>query len=192
MAQGFFEVPAHAGCTYTEFIFRLHQYLRPKTYLEIGTLTGSTLGLSNSRSIAVDTEFRIERNIVGNKSVCLLFQMTSDNFFAQHNPQSLLGSPIDLAFLDGMHWFEFLLRDFMNTEAHCRNNSIILLHDCLPTDSYVGRRNPADASLSHLTSHQEWWAGDSWKAVVLIKKYRPDLEVYCFDASPTGLVAITN
>jgi hypothetical protein len=192
MTRGFFQTRDHSGCHYTEFISRLHQCLRPKTYFEIGTLVGDTLALSNSRSIAVDPEFKVERNIIGEKSVCLLFQMTSDNFFAQHDPQALLGSPIDLAFLDGMHWFEFLLRDFTNTEIRCKKNSIILLHDCLPTDSFVARRNAADTSQLHLTSHQEWWAGDVWKSVVIIKKYRPDLKIHCFDASPTGLVAITN
>jgi hypothetical protein len=118
--------------------------------------------------------------------------MTSDDFFAKYNPQVLLRSTIDMAFLDGMHWFEFLLRDLVNVEAHCRNNSVILLHDCIPTDSYVARRDHGDKSHLAETSHSEWWAGDCWKAVAIIKQYRPDLEIHCFDAPPTGIIAITN
>ncbi len=61
-------------------------------------------------------------------------------FFARHDLGGLLGKPISMAFLDGMHHFEYLLRDFINTEKHCSSNSVILLHDCLPTDRHVARR----------------------------------------------------
>src|SRR6516225_9125356 len=107
MTQTFLQLPDHAGCLYVEFLSRLHTYLKPKTYFEIGTLNGHTLALSKCDSIAVDPSFRLEVDIATGKSVCLLFQMTSDDFFAKYNPQVLLRSTIDMAFLDGMHWFEF-------------------------------------------------------------------------------------
>ena len=72
--------------------------------------------------------------------------MTSDEFFAKFDPRDALGSKIDLAFLDGQHLFEYVLRDFMNTEAVCEENSFILLHDCSP--STRGWRNASSSQVS--------------------------------------------
>ena len=45
--------------------------------------------------------------------------MTSDDFFASHDLAQVLGGrPVDLAYIDGMHQFEFALRDFMNLERY--------------------------------------------------------------------------
>ena len=41
----------------------------------------------------------------------------------------------DIAFLDGMHRAEYLLRDFMNTERFSHERTLILLHDCLPVNA---------------------------------------------------------
>jgi hypothetical protein len=80
----------------------------------------------------------------------------------------------------------------MNTERHARRNSIILLHDCLPTDPHVARRNNGDDTLAHRSSRPGWWAGDVWKTVAILKKYRPDLRLHACTAAPTGLIAVTN
>lgn len=68
-----------------------------------------------------------------------LFEETNDDFFAAHDLKRLFGRPVDFAFLDGMHEFPFLLRDFINTERNCRAGSIIVLHDCLPGDAHMER-----------------------------------------------------
>ena len=39
---------------------------------------------------------------------------------------------VDLVFIDGLHLFEFALRDFFNAEAWCSRTSTIVLHDCVP------------------------------------------------------------
>ena len=41
---------------------------------------------------------------------------TSDDFFA--DPEALGGATIDLAFADGLHWWEQTLRDVANLERH--------------------------------------------------------------------------
>ena len=122
----------------------------------------------------------------------MLFRQTSDTFFLENDLTLLLGGAADLAFLDGLHLFEFLLRDFINTEKHCVRNSIVVLHDCIPPDNHVARRNEADRRLSHESEHPNWWAGDVWKVLPILKKFRPDLDINIFDAIPTGLVVITN
>ena len=117
--------------------------------------------------------------------------MTSDAFFGAHDPKALLGGPIDMAFLDGLHLFEFLLRDFMNTEKHCKKNSVIFLHDCIPHDPYIAARSAADP-VHEQSLRKEWWTGDVWKILPALKKYRPDLSITVLDAVPTGLTVISN
>ncbi len=89
-----------------------------------------------------------------------------------------------------MHLFEYLLRDFINVERFCRPDSIVVMHDCVPHDPYIALRRPDDPRRA-LSSTASWWAGDVWKIVPALRKYRPDLRIYVFDAFPTGLVCVT-
>ena len=171
---------------------RLHRYRRPATYLEIGTETGRTLEMARCASIAIDPEFRLDRDVKAGKPSCGLYEMTSDAFFASHDPTALLGAPIDFAFIDGMHRYEFALRDFMNVERHCRPNSIIVLHDCLPVDTHMARVDQRDRQFAARAEHEVGWAGDTWKAIWILRRYRPDLRLFAFDAPPSGLVVVTN
>jgi len=182
-------VPDHAGERYESILRALHDYISPRTYLEIGTQGGKTLALSTCKSIAVDPEFKItSQTPIGRKPVCALFQMTSDAFFAEYDPTALFRGPIDFAFLDGLHLSEYLLRDFSNTERYCDRNSIIAMHDCIPVEvSVAGRENTKDRIEPH---RRAWWAGDVWRTVVALKRHRPDLEIICLDAPPTGLVVV--
>jgi hypothetical protein len=132
------------GAFYQTFLEQLHSMLRPQTYFEIGTLNDDTLKLASCTSISIDREYEISSNVIRKKPACHLFQMTSDDFFARHNPERIFGQKIDLAFLDGTHLFEFLLRDFINTERHCNRNSVIALHNCVPGDEFIAGRRPSD------------------------------------------------
>ena len=181
-----------AGENYVAVLSRWHRILKPKTYFEIGVASGATLELATCASIAVDPVISVTRPILANKPFCCCFQMTSDRFFDEHTPAGIFARPIDLAFIDGMHLYEYTLRDFINTERYCKKNSVICLHDCVPVDSYVGRRDVKDTQWQAATRNPDWWAGDVWKAVAILLRYRPDLKIHAFNASPTGLVAITN
>ena len=92
------------------------------------------------------------------------------------------GKAVDLAFIDGMHLFEYALRDFSNLERLCTPHSTILVHDCYPLD-----RQTADRERTTL-----FWSGDIWRLILLLKKYRPDLEINVIAAPPTGLGVIRN
>jgi hypothetical protein len=165
--------------------------LQPGNYLEIGTLTGDTLASVTCPTIAIDPHFQITQNVIGTKPSCHFFQMKSDDFFKFHNPNLILGRPVDFAFLDGMHRCEFLLRDFLNLEPYCVPNAVVLLHDCVPTEwPITSRVKLAEPSID--PDRSRWWTGDVWKTALALKKYRPDLEMLCLDAQPTGLVLITN
>ena len=170
-----------------------HDASRPQRYFEIGTESGASLRISRCASLAVDPQFRLKGDVLGTKPACFFHQSTSDDFFALHDPSAILRGPIDLAYLDGLHHFEFLLRDFVNTERHCRAESVILLHDCIPTDLFMARREHDDMTLAPRMPPplRSLWAGDVWKTLAILKTHRPDLTISCFDAPPTGLVAIT-
>ncbi|MGH7155803.1 MAG: class I SAM-dependent methyltransferase, partial [Acetobacteraceae bacterium] len=61
--------------------------LIPQTYLEIGTMSGTTLRLARCPSIAIDPSFSsLDKDVISGKPSCLLFQMKSDEFFAQYSP----------------------------------------------------------------------------------------------------------
>lgn len=189
--EAFWSCPPLKGEIYPQMLRRFHEVLKPRSYFEIGVLTGGTLELARCASIAIDPDLSRIKPSFHIKPSCFLFQSTSDAFFRDHDPQSLLGGEIDMAFLDGMHWYEFLLRDFINVEKYCKANSVVFLHDCCPVDSYVGRRDSPSTQFKAETQFPEWWAGDVWKVVHLLKKYRKDLKIIAIDAAPTGLIAIS-
>jgi hypothetical protein len=171
------------GRNLNEVLTSLHTHLRPKRYLEIGTWTGGSLALASCASLAIDPHFGLATDVVTVKPVCALYQMTSDDFFGNHDPTQVLGGPIDLAFLDGLHLFEALLRDFINTEKYCRRNSVIVLHDCIPPVLAWTPRTPPPGDA---------WTGDVWKVPLILRKYRPELKIYPLDSPPSGVVLITN
>jgi hypothetical protein len=56
----------------------------------------------------------------------------------------------------------------------------------------MARRDIGDLRYMDLTRHDPcWWAGDVWKVVLVLKRYRPDLKIRAFDSAPTGLVVVT-
>jgi hypothetical protein len=172
------------GLHYLSFFASLHTTLKPNWYMEIGTQTGASLELSSAKSISVDPVYRLRTEVIGNKPALYAFQETSDDFF-KNKHMDKLGAKIDLAFLDGMHLFEYLLRDFIGTEKHCNQTGLVILHDCLPWTTDMAHRSRRDAKTSS-------WTGDVWKMVPVLQKYRPDLEIEIVDAAPTGLVLISN
>lgn len=181
-------VHVHSGVPYIEYLQQAIQEHPSRAHLEIGTRTGTSIAGLSCPTIAVDPEFRLNTNPVGNKPACMLFQQTSDAFFAQHDPENLLGRPLDTAFLDGMHHFENLLRDFINTERCCASTGAIYLHDCLPVAVSMTHRD--EKAVAQSGPHAGWWTGDVWKLIPVLKELRPDLEISCLDCPPTGLVRI--
>ncbi|WP_068187816.1 glycosyltransferase 61 family protein [Mycobacterium sp. UM_CSW] len=179
-----------SGVFYVEFLKALHTHLTPRSYLEVGTATGASLAVAGCDTIAVDPRFDVNAGATGNRKRTFFFQMTSDDFFATENAPALLGRPVDMAFLDGMHRFEYLLRDFIGTEAACHPRSLILLHDCVPSNTRMALRQfqPGDSSEGDTAG---WWTGDVWKLLPILREYRPDLRLHILDCPPTALVAIT-
>ena len=169
------------GPDYEAWLDRLHAALRPETYLEIGVFLGATLALPRppTRVFAVDPEPSVRPRL---KTETHIFAETSDAFFAARRLEgALAGRPLKLAFIDGLHVFEQCLRDFMSVEAWCDPTSAIVLHDMVPLDEPTQRR----------TQETQFWTGDVWKALLALKHYRPDLDIFTIPAAPTGLTVVT-
>lgn len=172
------------GQNYLEFLGDLHKHLTPDWYLEIGTQTGKSLAMAECNSVAVDPNFVLKRDVIASKNSILFFQEKSDSFF-DGGFLHRLGEKIDVAFLDGMHLYEFMLRDFSNSEKHMTPDGTIVLHNCLPFDTRMAGRDRRKAPTRA-------WCGDVWKVVAILKEYRPELNVQVYDAAPTGMVVVQN
>jgi tetratricopeptide (TPR) repeat protein len=170
------------GEHYTQVLARLHAHLRPRTYVEIGVETGATLRLVQPGTLAlgIDPQPVVRYPLSAGVRI---FSETSDAFFANRDARSELGgAAVDLALIDGMHHFEYALRDFMHLEPLCGRASTILVHDCFPHDRRTALRK----------RETYFWTGDVWRLIVLLKKYRPDLAVHTIATPPTGLAIIRN
>jgi hypothetical protein len=170
------------GENYMSLLARIHAHLRPRSYVEIGIFQGEALALAvaPTRAIGIDPEPQLTRLPAANQKV---YAQTSDAFFAGHDLRAELGGlPVELAFIDGMHHFEFALRDFAHVESHCTRDSVVLIHDCYPLDRQTARRDGAPP----------FWSGDVWRLIVLLKKYRTDLAIHTIAAPPTGLALVRN
>src|ERR1700733_7310688 len=179
----------HQGINYHDYLRQIHHVIQPSSYLEIGVETGATLGLAQCRAVAIDPKFQLQGNPLGQRAETHFFQMKSDEFFARYNLETFLHHGVDFAFLDGMHHFEYLLRDFFNTEKYSHADTIVALHDCYPVNAEIadrernyGRRVDGDTRI--------WWAGDVWKLLPILRDFRPDLDVAVLDCPPTGLVVV--
>ena len=165
------------GDIYLAQMQRIHEYLKPRTYLEVGVFSGQSLRLANprTRTIGIDPVPQLAQPAGPMQTI---HSITSDEFFAQHDVIAELGGErVQLAFIDGLHQFEYALRDFVNIERVSNPDSVILIHDCYPLDRKTASRK----------CETIFWSGDVWRLIPLLKKYRPDLSVKVIATPPTGL-----
>ena len=76
--------------------------------------------------------------------------MTSDEFFKTNTKK------FDFVFIDGLHIYEQVRKDIINSVKFLNSNGIIILHDCLPTKIWN----------QIVPRIYTGWNGDVWKAIV--------------------------
>ena len=109
-----------------------------QAYLEIGCDDDKIFNSINIKKIGVDPFSG------GN------FRGTSDEFFLQNK------NKFDCIFIDGLHIYEQVKKDILNSIDCLNANGIIILHDCLPQT----------ISAQAVPRYRYLWNGDVWKAVV--------------------------
>ena len=97
---------------------------------------------------------------------------TSDNFFKKNN------ETFDCIFIDGLHEYNQVKRDIINSLEVLNEGGVILLHDCLP-DNYYAQAIP----------RCQWvWNGDVWKAIIEYRNFK-NVDVYtCYADHGIGVI----
>lgn len=181
----------HRGPYYLDFLALLNRELHPRSYFEIGTNTGLSLNCFSCDAVCVDPNYQIASHAWQRRRRTLMFQSTADDFFAQEDLRAYFPAGPDIAFLDGLHRAEYLLRDFINTERSAHRRTLVLLHDCLPLNSRMAERKPRPGDDSE-GAYRNAWTGDIWRVLFALQSRRPHLHIRFLDCPPTGLVAVSN
>lgn len=165
-----------------------------KNYLEIGVHNGHILFRIKSHfKIAIDPKFafdtirKIGKIIINPYNIFnQYFEKTSDDFFA-NDAQKIIGqTKINIALIDGMHQYDFALRDIENTLKYLSNDGVIVIHDCNPqTKNASGTWDEWQAR-----NEEGFWNGDVWKAIVHLRSTRNDIDVFVLDCDH-GLGIVT-
>jgi hypothetical protein len=158
---------------YLHALRHVHEIIEPANYCEIGCRLGISLALSRAPSIGIDPDFEIRTELT---APTRLYRKTSDAFFATGDCARVLGTPVDFAFIDGMHLVEYALRDFINIEKHSTPKGLIAIDDLLPEEMrYASRQRETQI-----------WTGDVYRVIPILRMFRPDLEVHVFDVERKG------
>lgn len=171
------------GVNYIEALQAMHQSIDPKRYVEIGVCKGVSFQLASPNAIAIGVDPEPQLNLTTLPEKHKVIAKTSDDYFdSERIMDDLSGKPFDMAFLDGMHQFEFSLRDFINLEKYSDAHSIICIHDLYPLTAVTAARERST----------DFWSGDVWKLALCLKEYRPDLAFSLLPCPPTGLGVVSN
>jgi hypothetical protein len=128
-----------------------------KSYLEIGFGNGD-----NFNNIKIDNKVGVDPNP---DSKCN-YNTTSDDYFIKNKEK------FDIIFIDGLHIYDQVKKDFLNSLESLNENGCIVLHDCNPTSFEMQRTDvPVNGE----------WTGDVWKLIVDLKTNRDDLNVGVID-----------
>jgi hypothetical protein len=97
---------------------------------------------------------------------------TSDEFFKDNI------NKFDIVFIDGLHTYEQVKKDILNSVNCLNENGIILVHDCMP-DSLGKQAVPR---------YKMQWNGDVWKAIVDLRQ-NENLDIYtCLMDQGVGVI----
>jgi hypothetical protein len=112
------------------------------SYLEIGVQSND---LFNSIPLKLSNKYGVDPETGGN------FRMTSDKFFSEYT-----NIKFHTIFIDGLHHYEQVQKDAINSIKHLNKNGIIFFHDMLPRNEFE----------EYVPRKQSSWTGDVWKVAV--------------------------
>lgn len=151
----------------------LARQIGARRYLEIGVSAGATFrDIEIVERTGVDPNFLFDINGLTNECTRLVAS-TSDEFFATE-PLSPL---YDIVFIDGLHTFEQVVRDFSNALVRTHRHSVLILDDTLPNDVYSAIPDPVATQRYRKKANVDsgQWHGDVFKIVFYIHDFWPSL-----------------
>jgi hypothetical protein len=163
-------------------------------YLEIGVFNGHIFfRIRSGFKVAVDPEFKFDPIRKMGKMILnpynlfnQYFEKTSDAFFAQDAEQVFSGKKIQIALIDGMHEYEFALRDIENTLRFLSEDGVIIVHDC----NALSKESSSSFGEWNAGPGKGTWNGNVWKTILHLRSLRTDLRVFVLDCDH-GLGIIT-
>ena len=149
-----FKKKLHFNFPSNYFRWDLIQYLINKNkysdYLEIGCDQDQLFS-----KIKIENKIGVDPYSGGN------VRKTSDDFFKDNKKK------FDIVFIDGLHTYNQVKKDILNSLDCLKEGGIVLVHDCMP-DSLSKQAVPR---------YRMIWNGDVWRAIVDLRQ-REDLEIF--------------
>lgn len=143
----------------TDIINILIKKIGAKKYLEIGVSNGINLSqIDCEYKIGVDPDLNSPANV----------HLTSDDFFNKNQ------ETFDIVFIDGLHHYDQVYKDILNSLDILNDGGYIVCHDMNPWQEDI-QTIPYNPQIHTL------WTGDCWKAFVRLRREREDLEMYVVD-----------
>ncbi|MDC3089662.1 class I SAM-dependent methyltransferase [Candidatus Pelagibacter sp.] len=134
-----------------------------KNYLEIGCF-------SNELFDQIKCQHKVGVDPISGGTI----RATSDEFFKNNK------NKFDCIFIDGLHKYQQVKKDILNSINFLNKGGIILLHDCLPNNVYE----------QAIPRCQYKWNGDVWKAIVEFRTYK-NLDIYtCYADHGIGVIFV--
>ena len=133
-----------------DLIQYLNSVYKFKSYLEIGCDDNQLFS-----KIDIPKKIGVDPVSGGN------YKAKSDDFFSQNSEK------FDLIFIDGLHEYNQVKKDILNSLKFLNDKGFILVHDCLPRS----------LSAQAVPRYRNVWNGDVWKAIVEFRTY-PNLEIF--------------
>jgi hypothetical protein len=142
------------------------------TYLEVGVDAGVTFfAIEAPVKVAVDPHFKFPLPEPGSlPGDVTFFPLESDRYFAGG-----IDRKFDVAFLDGLHSFEQILKDFINAVDVRSPGGIIVIDDVIPS-SYHAALPTLDLNVQFRTRlgiSDGSWMGDVYRIVPFIDTFYP-------------------
>lgn len=135
-------------CDVINHLIRKNNY---KSYLEIGVFNGINFNHINCKNkLSVDPDFSTPASL----------HLTSDEFF------KINFKKFDLIFIDGLHHFDQVYRDIINSLNSLNENGTIVCHDMNPMTREI-QETPRKGN--------GFWTGDCWKAWLKLRSENENL-----------------
>jgi len=140
----------------TDIINFLIKKFNYKTYCEIGCSKNK-----NFKRINIPYAVGVDPQKGGT------LRMTSDDFFKKNIEL------YDIFFIDGLHHYDQVYRDILNSINVLTDGGTIVIHDCKPFN--------CESQMVPRPKKQKIWNGDVWKGFLKLRSERKDLKMFTID-----------